>query len=139
MTAFGTVSAVDAEDAVRTWLRNAAVGPAGARVFFGLPPEYDLAAKGPAVALQVIDSDSGDNTTAGLEHVLWQFDCWAATRVLALQTRVALLNLLYGLEQVTVPGKALLVAAYGIRWRFLPDPTDPPTPRYVVEATITTG
>lgn len=139
MTAFPTVSPTDSEDAVRTWLRNQTVGPAGARVFFGLPAEYDLAAKGPAVALQVIDTDSGDNSTAGLEHVLWQFDCWAATRTAALATRTALMDLLYGLDNVTVASKALLISAFGIRWRFLPDLTDPPTPRYVVEATISTG
>ena len=134
-----TVAPTDSEDAVRTWLRDTGLGPAGARVFYGLPPGYDLEAKGPCVAIQVIDTDSGDNGTAGLENVLWQFDCWATTRVAALQTRVALQDALYALDHLTVPSKALLVAAYGIRWRFLPDLTDPPTPRYVVEATITTG
>lgn len=139
MTAFWVATPTDSEDGVRTWLRGQGVGPAGARVFFGLPPEYDLAAKGPAIVCSAVDTDPADNSGAGIESVLWQFDCWAATRVPALETRRALCDLLLNLDHVNVPTKALLIAASNVRWRWLPDPTDPPTPRYVVEATITTG
>lgn len=137
MTYSSTVP-TDSEDALRTYLRDAGVGMAAARVFFGLPERYDLTS-GPAVAIQVIATTPASDSDAGVEDVLWQLDVWASTKAVATAVRVALLNLLYAIDHVTVPGKAVLIAAHDVTWRFQPDPTDPQTARYVVEATITTG
>jgi hypothetical protein len=131
----------DTEQVLKAWLPTTTVGPlirrtdGGYSVFMAMPAASPL----PAVIITQIAGGPDAAKDLPQQTVRVQFDCWGKSRQQAGDIARALMA---ELEWVPRNGGAIVQGAYlgacavqMMRW--LPDP-DSDTPRYIVDALITT-
>jgi hypothetical protein len=132
----------DVENLVKQWLATTSVAPlvtrtvdSGLSIFLAMPPSAPL----PAVVLYRVAGAPSPGKDLPEEATRLSFDCWGRSRAEAGAIARALMAELETLARVGGydSGDARLAAAEVINVVWLPDP-ESDTPRYVVDATVTT-
>lgn len=135
------ITYANTEAVVKTWLYSTSVATMLLRADGGYSIYHALPAKSPIPALVCFQVSGGPQTRKDLpeQQVRIQFDCWGLSRLQAGDIARALLNELENLAQNggDIISGVYLGAAVTSNMRWLPDP-DSDTPRYIVDALITT-
>jgi hypothetical protein len=135
------ITYADTEAVVKTWLLSTSVAPLLLRNNGGYSIYNAMPAKSPIPALVAWQVTGGPITRKDLpeQQARIQFDCWGLTRLQAGDIARTLIAELENLAQGggDIISGVYLGAAVTQTMRWLPDP-DSDTPRYIVDALITT-
>lgn len=131
----------DTETLIKTWLLGTTVAPmvkradGGYSIYNGMPP----ASPNPAVIAWQVDGGPAARKDIPEQETRIQFDCWGKSRA---EAGLIARTLMAELENVARTGGRIIGGVYfgtasvsNMRW--LPEP-DSDTPRYIVDALITT-
>lgn len=131
----------DTETVVKTWLLTTTVAPLLLRPNGGYSIYNAMPAKSPIPALVAWQVTGGPITRKDLpeQQARIQFDCWGHTRLEAGDIARTLISELESLAQGggQIISGVYLGAAVTRNMRWMPEP-DSDTPRYIVDALITT-
>lgn len=131
----------DTENAVKAWLPTTSVGPLILRAdgFYSVFLAMPTGAPNPAIIITQIAGGPDVRNDLPQQTVRLQFDCWGRTRTEAGAIARALMAELEWLPRNggTISQGAYIGAGQVQMMRWLPDP-DSDTPRYIVDALITT-
>jgi len=135
------ITYADTETTVKTWLLTTSVAPLLLRPDGGYSIYNAMPAKSPIPALVAFQVTGGPRSRKDLpeQQVRMQFDCWGKTRLQAGDIARALIAECEDCARTggRVINGVYLGAAVTQTMRWLPEP-DSDTPRYIVDALITT-
>lgn len=135
------MSYADVEGLVQRWLLGTTLAATltrpdgGVSIFRAMPKSSPL----PSIVLSRVGGAPARGSDVPADVARISFDCWAASRAVAVALSMDLVFLLEELGPVAdgyVEGDARLAVAETVSWLWMPGP-DSDTPRYVVDALIT--
>lgn len=131
----------DVETLVQRWLKGKDLAvmhltrpDGGINIFKAMPKASPL----PSIVLTRVGGAPARRSDLPEDVARISFDCWAASRDVAVDMSMRLVDELESLAPLGgfADGPGRLVAAETVSWIWLPDPTSD-TPRYVVDALVT--